>query len=97
MIYVLMIIIGFILICFGFAGIATISPSPTNGLRNPEMAYRHGIQIGQQIIMEKMMPTAEAKEKARQELIKLVKEADEEKLGLDSFPLDEYRESKDAK
>jgi hypothetical protein len=67
-----------------------LSPS-SSGLRNPEMAYRHGIQVGQQMIMHKLMPTAEGKEKARLEVIELIQQADKEGLGIDSKPLDEYR------
>ena len=54
------------------------------------VAYTDGIQLGQQMIMERLMPTAEAKAKARQRCIELVRAAGSLTEGLHS--LDEYRD-----
>jgi hypothetical protein len=60
-------------------------------LRDADLAYRHGIQVGQQMMKYCLMPTQEERVQAMQECASLVREADLAGIGLDCYPLNEFR------
>lgn len=68
----------------------TENTPPENILRTPDLAYLHGIQVGQQMALAYSVSVLD-REEARRACVKLIKEADEAGLGLNAKSLDEFR------
>jgi len=67
------------------------SPVDADPHHNYELAYLDGVQVGQQMIMETLMPTVEQKTEARQRAAALIRDfCYQHKMGCDSNWAQEY-------